>query len=301
MGALAMGRIAPLAAAAALLLLVGAACGERSEPTGPAEALYPVTVPSASGGKPLLLKRPARRLAVIAPSVQRILVGMGAGKDIAGVPLAQNGNVIASELRRMHPDLIVASSLTDDQTVSQAAHAAPGVQVYTAPDDSIHGVEETITDLGLITAQQAAAVRLVREIERKRAVVDARLAKEPRVSVFVATGFFANLAAFSTVSNQSLIGDLLREAHARNVAGESPQVGPFPASQLVRLDPRWILATSDSGTSLAMLRKNRITKKLGAVRAGRFVTVDAALLAPGPTIGEGLIMLARKLHPDAFR
>jgi len=297
-----MGRVTLLAALAAVLLLFGTACGERSEPTGPANQLYPVTVPSAGGaGAPLVLDKPATRLAVIAPSVERILVDMGARGDIAGVPLAQNGNVVTGELRRLRPDLIVASSATDDQTVAQAAHAVTGIPVYTAPDDSIRGVEETITDLGLITARQGAAVRLVREIERQRTVVAKRLAKAPYVSVFVATGFFSNLGAFTTVSSTSLIGDMLREARAHNVAGDSRQFGPFDARQLVRLDPRWILATSDSGTTLAKLRKNRVTKKLGAVLAGRLVTVDAALLAPGPTIGQGLLELARRLHPDAFR
>jgi len=301
MGPVAVGRVALLAALSSVLLLVGTACGERSEPTGPASQLYPVTVPSSGGATPLVLAKPARRLAVIAPSVQRILVDMGADGDVAGVPLAQNGSIVTGELRRLRPDLIVASSATDDQTVAQAAHAVTGIPVYTAPDDSIRGVEETITDLGLITAKQGAAVRLVREIERQRAVVSKRLAKAPIVGVFVATGFFSNLGAFTTVSSQSLIGDLLREAHARNVAGDSPQIGPFDARQLVRLDPRWILATTDSGTTLEKLRKNRVTARLGAVRAGRFVTVDAALLAPGPTIGQGLLELARRLHPDAFR
>ena len=296
-----MGRVAGALAAAVLLVLVAAACGERSEPTGPVGQLYPVTVPSSGGGKALVLKQPAKRLAVIATSVERILVDMGAGRAIAGVPLAQNGNVVAAELRRLHPDLIVASSTTDDQTVAEAARTVRGVPVYRAADDSIRGVEETITDLGLITARQAAAIRLVREIERKREVVRTRLAKAPVVSVFVATGFFPNLGAFTTVSNQSLIGDLLREARARNVAGDSPEVGPFDARQLVRLDPRWIVATSDSGTTLEKLSKSAATKKLAAVRAGRVVTVDAALLAPGPTIGQGLLELAHRLHPDAFR
>jgi len=296
-----MGRVAALAALGAVLMLVGTACGERSEPTGPASELYPVTVPSAGGASPLVLDKPAKRLAVIAPSVERILVDMGARGDIAGVPLAQNGSVVTGELRRLRPDLIVASSTTDDQAVAQAAHAVTGIPVYRAPDDSIRGVEETITDLGLITARQDAAVRLVREIEDKRAVVSKRLENVPPVSVFVATGFFSNLGAFTTVSSLSLIGDLLSKAHARNVAGDSAQSGPFDARQLVRLAPRWILATSDSSTTLEELRKNRVTKKLAAVLAGRFVTIDAALLAPGPTIGQGLLELARRLHPDAFR
>jgi ABC-type Fe3+-hydroxamate transport system substrate-binding protein len=289
-----MGRVARVALAAALLLAV-AACGERSEPTGPGSALYPVTVASPSGGKPLVIRRPAKRIAVIAPSVQRIIVDLGAGRQIAGTPIAENGSVTIPELRALRPDLIVASSATGDQDLAQAARAARGVPVYVAPDDSISGVEQTITQLGLITGRPADAARLVREIEEKRALVHKRLAGTPGVSVFVDTGFF------TTASNQSLIGDLLREAHVRNVAGDSPQLGPFNPRDLARLDPRYYLATSDSGTTLAQLRKNPKTRKLPAVRAGRFVIVEADLLAPGPTIGLGLVKLAHLLHPNAFR
>src|SRR5262249_37520641 len=154
-------------------------------------------------------------------SVRRILLDLGAGTQIAGVPLLPNESVDVAALRRLKPDLIVASSATDDQTLSQAAHAVPDVPVYRAPDDSIRGVEETITDLGLITARQAGATRLVREIEAKREVVQKHLAKTPVVSTFLATGYFRNLASFTTIPNQSLAGDLLREAHARNVAGDA--------------------------------------------------------------------------------
>jgi iron complex transport system substrate-binding protein len=289
-----MGRVAPVALATLLLLAV-AACGERSEPTGPGASLYPVTVPSPSGGKPLVVRRPAKRIAVIAPSVQRIVVDLGAGRQIAGTPIAQNGSIRVAELRALRPDLIVASSATDDQDLAQAARAVDGVPVYVAPDDSIGGVEQTVTQLGLITGRPADAARLVREIEEKRALVHKRLAGTPGVSVFVDTGFF------TTVSNQSLIGDLLREAHARNVAGDSPQAGPFDPGELARIDPRYFLATSDSGTTLGQLRKNPKTKKLPAVRAGRFVVVETDLLEPGPTIGQGLVELAHLLHPNAFR
>ena len=51
--------------------------------------------------------------------------------------------------------------------------------MYRAPDDSIRGVEETITDLGLITARQAGAARLVRDIEAKRETVRKRLKNTP--------------------------------------------------------------------------------------------------------------------------
>jgi ABC-type Fe3+-hydroxamate transport system substrate-binding protein len=289
-----MGRVGTLAAAV-LLVLAAAACGERGEPTGPNADLYPVTVASPSGGKPIVMRSPAKRIAVIAPSVRGLIAGLGAGGKIVGTPVARNGSLEVGELRALRPDLIVASSTTEDRVLSQAARAAPGVALYEAPDDSIRGVEQTITEVGLITGRPAGASRLVREIEQKRALVHRRLARARSVSVFVDTGFF------TTVSNQSLIGDLLREAHARNIAGESPQVGPFDPHELARLDPRWYLATSDSGTTLAKLRRSAKTRKLQAVRTGRFAIVDAGLLAPGPAIGQGLLELAHLLHPDAFR
>jgi ABC-type Fe3+-hydroxamate transport system substrate-binding protein len=89
--------------------------------------------------------------------------------------------------------------------------------------------------------------------------------------------------------------------HARNVAGDTAQIGPVDPEQLAQFDPAWYLATSDSGTTLAALRKNPRTRKLRAVRAGHFAIVDAALLEPGPMIGDGLLVLAKQLHPNAFR
>jgi ABC-type Fe3+-hydroxamate transport system substrate-binding protein len=292
-----MGRLALLLCAVALVL-TAAACGERSEPTGPQTELYPVTVPSAGGGKALVVRTPAKRIAAISPTIRDLLVGLGAGKAVAGLPLARNGNLDVARLRALRPDLLVASSTTDDQTLDQAARAVRGVPVYRAPDDSIRGVEETLTDLGLITAHQAEATRLVREIEAKRAVVRAHLARAPIVSAFLSTGFFRGLSAFTTIPNQSLAGDLLREVHARNVAGDSTELD---VSQLARLAPAWIVATTQSKTTLADLRKDKATKRLAAVRAGRFATIDADLLAPGPAIGDGLLRLARRLHADAFR
>jgi ABC-type Fe3+-hydroxamate transport system substrate-binding protein len=292
-----MGRLA-LLVGAALVVLAAAACGERSEPTGAQTELYPVTVPSAAGGKALVVKTPAKRIAVISPGARDVLFALGAKEVIAGLPLSQNGSLDVARLRAFHPDLLVASSTTDDQMLAQAARAARGVPVYRAPDGSIRGVEETLTDLGVITAHQAEATRLTREIEEKRAIVREYLRRAPVVSAFLSTGFFQGLSGFTTISNQSLAGDLLREAHARNVAGDSTELD---VAQLDRLAPRWIVATTQSGTTLAELRKSKATKKLAAVRAGRFGTIDAELLAPGPAIGDGLLRLARRLHPDAFR
>ena len=109
------------------------------------------------------------------------------------------------------------------------------------------------------------------------------------------TGFF------TTVSDQSLIGDVVREARGTNVGASQAEAGPIEVADLLRLDPDVYLATSDSDVTLADLQGDPRARKLRAVRDGRFAVVDAELLLPGPRIGEGLEQVARLLHPDAFR
>ena len=280
----------------AVLLLFGAtACGERDEPTGPGLELYPVTVASA-GDRPLVVHSPARRIAVLSPGPHEILRSLGAGRRIAGMPVDSGGVIRIEELRRLKPDLIVTSPSVDEMQLSRAA-AAADVPVHVAPGESIREVKRAITQLGLITNQPAGARRLVRDIEAKRRLVqrEVEVRQLPPVTVFVDVGFF------TTVSDHSLIGDLIREARGRNVAGPRPDPGPVDLRELERLDPDVYIATSDSGTTLAVLKRNPRTRRLRAVREGRFVIVDTALLEPGPRIGEGLLEIARVLHPDAFR
>ena len=289
MGALAVGRIA-LAACAAALLLGAPACGERSEPTGPEARLYPVTI--QSGDRPLVVTKPAARIAVLDKPTESILHALGAGDRIVGPAPANRIDFTA--LRRSHPDLIVAAASADERDLSRAA-AITHAEVYTAPGDSIQQVERSITQLGLLTETPVRARVLVRRIEQRRRAVGTRLANVPSVTVFVDTGFF------TTVSDQSLIGDLIREAHGTNLAGTAAQAGPVDIADLLQLDPDTYLATSDTGLTLADLRRNPRTRKLRAVREGRFMIADADLLQPGPQIGEGLTEIARLLHPDAFR
>jgi ABC-type Fe3+-hydroxamate transport system substrate-binding protein len=290
MGVVAMGRLG-LAALVALLLLLSTACGERSEPTGPTALRYPLTVQSATD-RPVVVTKPALRIAVLDRPAEAILQALGVGGRI--VMQAPMNRIDFTMLRRSHPDLVVASQDADLRDLSRAA-AVTRAQVYTAPGDSIHQVEHAITQLGLLTGRPIAARALVRRIETQRHDVQVRLARVANVSVFVDTGFF------TTVSDQSLIGDVIREAHGTNVAGAAAEAGPVDISELLQLDPDVYLATSDTGVTLADLRKHPRLRKLRALRKGHFAIANADLLEPGPRIGEGLAQVARLLHPNAFR
>lgn len=266
----------PRAAAGAILAVAGlllvTGCGQRSEPTGPVVEVYPVTVDQVAGPPVVLDRRPD---SVIATTPQAAgLLSSVLGREIATSHSAQAGGLVV--------------------TTPEGLTSKPG-RTYTAPDSSIDDVERALADLGLLLDRPIQARRLIEEIETKRKLVHERLRGTKTVSVFVDTGFF------STISNHSLLGNLLEEAGGENVAGGGPQAGPFDVGRLVELDPDFYLTTSDSGTTLAELRRDPRTRRLRAIRDGHFAILASRVLQPGGKIGTELVALARYLHADAFR
>jgi iron complex transport system substrate-binding protein len=255
--------------------------------------VYPVTVQGA-GDRPAVVSAVPRRIVPLGAGPRQVLKALGLVRRTVTVNDSLVGLPLVGEVRRARPDLIIASSDTDPLDLARA-RAATHASIYVEPSGSLDDVVEAIGDIGLITNQPLAARRVTAAVQATRRRVAARLEGMPTVTAFVDTG------DFSTVPSRSLLGDLIREARGRSVAGPSPEPGPFPLRRLVQLDPEAYLATSDSGRTLKGLRAQAGTKRLRAVRSGRFGIVSVNAAVPGPGVGEALVEIARVLHPDAFR
>jgi ABC-type Fe3+-hydroxamate transport system substrate-binding protein len=282
---------AALVAVAALLLLVGTACGERAEPTGAVVRVFPVTV-QGGGERPTVVRSAPRRIVPVGAGPRQILKALGLKRRTITVNDELVGLPLVAEIRKARPDLIVASSSTDPLDLARA-RGATGAAVYVEPSGALDDVVAAIGDIGLLTGRPVAARRLSARIQAKRRAVARELSGTKVVSVFVDDGDFA------TISTRSLLGGLIDEAHGRSVAGPSPEQGPFPLRRLLQLDPDVYLATAASGTTLRQLRRDAEAKRLRAVRAGRFEILPAGASIAGPQIGVALEQVARVLHPDA--
>jgi ABC-type Fe3+-hydroxamate transport system substrate-binding protein len=292
MGALAVGRVkAALAAATLLVLVAGTACGERTEPTGAAIRLYPVTV-QGGGEAPTVVRTAPRRIVPVGSGPRQILRALGLQHRMVTVDDTLVGLPLVGAIRRARPDLIVASGDTDPLDLARA-RGATGAAVYVEPSGGLDDVVGAINDIGLITGRPVAARKLAGVVQARRRAVARKLAGTKVVTVFVDGG------EFSTISTRSLLGSVIQEAHGRSVAGPSPEQGPFPLRRLLRLNPDVYLATPGSGTTLRMLRRDPVARRLRAVRAGRFEVVPPGASIAGPQIGVALEQVARMLHPDA--
>jgi iron complex transport system substrate-binding protein len=261
---------ASLIALAALLLLTG--CGQRSEPTGAKVDLYPVTVQQPSG-PPIVLDQKPASVAALTPQAAALLSSL-------------LGTTVEPQRSPGNAQLVVI-------TPESLSKRTP--RVYIAPDESLADVERALTELGLLLDRPIRARELAAKIESKRKLVQARLRGVKPASVFVDTGFY------TTVSTNSLLGNLIKEAGGTNIAGPAPQPGPFPIRKLIAANPDYYLATSDSGTKLTDLRRDRRLKGLKAVREGHFAVLAPKVTEPGGDVGDELLAIARYLHPDAFR
>jgi iron complex transport system substrate-binding protein len=265
------------------VLLAASGCGQRSEPTGTSIDLYPITVTGAEGPATSLDARP-RRILAVGSDMFRTLRRLGLRPSVTDGRAPVPGGEF---------ELILAwSSNEDGDPFSYRRGTRRRAAVYVAADRSLEDVQRSLHELGLLVGRPLAARRLVDEIERQRLRVADRLEGVGNVTVFLDTGF-------STVSSSSLPGAMIAEAHGVNIAG--PTERALDPDELRRSNPEYYLTTSDSGTTLAGLRRNPELRSLDAVREGRFGIISARRLEPGPGVGLGVEAIARLLHPDAFR
>jgi iron complex transport system substrate-binding protein len=293
----------PLLALAALLFT---ACGERGEPVGELQQPYPVTV-RGGGDRATTVEARPDRIVALDPGSAELIVALGSGQRLVGVPakvrapgnpevvVSRTGQVDVDAVVQLEPDLIVSTSAID-QLDSTRAERQSGAALYLQPNSSVNDVLRGTIELGFLVGEPVRARRLAARLEAEVSEVEAKVAGEPTVSVFVDTGFFI------TIPERSLLGDLIRRAGGKSVAGETPGPDPIPPERLLQLDPDVYLATSDSRVTLAQLRSDNQTARLTAVRKGRFAILPSQLVVPpGPRIGRALERIARVLNPDAFR
>jgi len=290
-----------LACALAVTTVLAGGCGERAEPVGELPAEYPVAVRGAGDRPTVATKAPERIVALDAGSAE-LIAALGVGDKLVGVPagvegttatqvVSSVGRVNVDAIVRLEPDLVVGTPGTDPLDLARAARESGGVS-YVQPAESVSEVERGALELGFLLDRAPEARRLVARIRRGVAEIEARIAGQKVVPVFVDTGFLI------TVSDRSLTGDFVRRARGRSIAGPNPGPEPFEPCNVVRLGARVALAVSN--------RNERTpAEEFTACPDGRRVRTAAVspdlVLRAGPRIPEALEAVARALHPNAFR
>lgn len=278
--------------------------------------LYPVTVTDDLGRKITISKLP-QRIVSLAPSNTEILFALGLDDKIVGVTdycnypdAAKTKTRVAGystpdleKLVSLQPDLIVAESI-QEKTVLPALEKL-GMTVFVTHASTVDTILNDISSLGKITGKANQAFRVCDAINSKISSVISRtqnLGSTQRLRVLYVNWH----NPIWTMGRNTYINDVIKKA-----GGENIYETDFEKSRAVSLEsvimknPQVIFVSGMGTTGDAVYKGIKDEVRLYSVDAmlnNRIYKIgDADLIErPGPRIADGLIEVAKMIHPELF-
>ena len=265
-------------------------------------------------GQPLSVPATPRRMVSLVPGVTEILFAIGAQESLVGVTdfcdyppeargKARVGDMLAPNLEALvslKPDLVIATrSGNRQETFDQITRL--GLPVYLVDEPpSLADALRLIGALGELTGRRAAASGIARGLERRVAAVRERVAGRSRPRVL----YVLWPEPLIVPGRGSLVSELIASAGGESVTlGQGPGYPRMSLEAAVGRSPQVIvLARHGAGTGAAAREQWQRLESLPAIKSGRLYTADGDLLHRyGPRLVDGLELLARLFHPEAFR
>lgn len=290
-----------------LLSLVLVGCSQSRAATGP------ITFKD-DAGRTVTLAKPAVRIVTLGPSDTETVLALHLKKDLVGadadsftyLPQSYRAelkgvpdvgpsveNVDVEKIAARHPSLVLA------------AYNAPyvqkltslGIKVAILDPTSIAGILKDISRVGQATGDSQGAAAVNARLKDEIQAVKKAVAGKPRPSVFVELD-----PTLYTVGPGSFMDGLIAVAGGQNAMDGSvktayPQVS---SEAVIAADPDVIVLQDQGfGGSAAADAARPGWSDITAVKDHRIVSsVSPDLFSnPGPAVGEGLLELARALHP----
>jgi iron complex transport system substrate-binding protein len=303
-------------ASLAMVLAIGALSGcsdaqTATEATPVAETqaqpAFPVTITDDADRSVTIGSEPAR-IVSLAPANTEILFAIGAGDRVVGVTtyddyppevadIAQVGDFAGPNLEAVaaaQPDLVLATTGVQGDVIAKLEEL--GATVIAVDPQTLDGLYESITEVGMATGEVEGAEQVVSDMKAEVAEIEEAVSSEEPVSAFVEIG----QNPLFTVGTGTLLHELVTIAGGENVVAEAGYV-PYSVEQLVKADPAVYLATKGSSSEPAAIEARAGFSGIAAIKDGRIVIMDDNLVSrPGPRAVEGLRQIAEGLHPEAF-
>lgn len=251
---------------------------------------------------------PARRIVSLAPSVSENLWAIGAGDRVVGVSNVDNYPAAVAKLPRtgdfsrpsierirvLRPDVVLVESSTADRAAIDALQARLKILVFAYQSRRFDDVPRQLALLGRITGTPSGAQKIIRVMTAKAAQVARRVAGKPRVTVFVEI----NASPLYAAGPGTFIDDLIRRAHGTNVVKGASPFPIFSKEALLAADPDHYVVARGGVMGRAGAKLAPPLDRLSAARRGNLHAIPAdVLLRPTPRLADGLVLLARALHP----
>ena len=299
-----------------MLLLIACGNGNGNETTpDPIESedlnsssMYPMTVTDSMGREVVIQTMPERLVSSV-PSNTEIIYALGKGGHLVGVSVYCNypeealsvdkiGDYNGPNLELIidvHPDVFFAAWLSEE-VIGQLENA--GIAVLLINPSNLDETYDTIQSIGDVIGASDEANEMVLEMTaQQNDIVD-------KVSGYPAKKVFYEIWHDPLMSSGpgSFMNELIVLSNGINIAGDTESAYPeFSIEKLITENPD-IYLTADDGFKTPEDIFNRTGyENIEAIRTGQVFLLHQDITSrPGPRIIQGLEMVAKAIHPQAF-
>lgn len=274
-----------------------------------AAAAYPLTVKDDTGTEVTFGQAPTKVVTLL-PSETEAIYAIGSGEQVVGVDEYSNypeeaaskpkvGDMTTNieAVTALNPDLVLASSSMNTEAITKLREL--NITVFASDPLTYDAVIAKIETLGKIMNKQTEAAAVADNMRRvKQQVTDAvKDAEKKKVYLEFSPGWTVGTGTFLdellTLAGGQNIASAKQgwfEVSAEEVVAQNPQMIIYPA---LKEDPNPIVVGIESrpGWDVIDAVKN---KQMFAVTEDPFVRV-------GPRLADGLLELAKVLHPDLVK
>ncbi len=265
-------------------------------------------------GRRVKVAREIRRIVSLSPCSTETVCALGCYERLVGRDTASDYPEKVKKLPTMgewgtpdmeaivaaKPDLIIGASETIPVATVDDLQKKTGAPIFIQKPDSLIAVLRNIQQVGELTGTRGAAKQSADRIRKIVAMVDNKVGHVLPRTVFMEIWN----APLITVGGDTLLNEMMERAGGHNIAADLKQ--PFPNYSLEALlaaDPEVYIVPRGRAMGIAgEIGMRPHFDKLQAVKRKRVISVpNDPIFRPGPRIGEGVELLARAIHPEAFR
>ncbi|MGO4540222.1 ABC transporter substrate-binding protein [Paenibacillus sp. 2TAB19] len=270
---------------------------------------YPLTVKDDTGTEITFAQAPTK-IVSLAPSETETIYAIGSGEQVVGVDSYSNypEAAVAKQLvgdmttnievvTGLNPDLVIASSSMNVDAIKQLREL--NIPVYATDPLTYDAVVAKIDTLGKIMNRQAEAAAVADHmIQVKQQVTDAvKDAEKKNVYLEFSPGW--------TVGSGTFLDELLTLAGGTNVAAGSQGWFEVNAEEVVAKNPQLIVYPAwkeEPNPIVAGIESRPGWDVIDAVKNKQmFAVTEDPLVRVGPRLADGLLELAKVIHPDLVK